>query len=237
MNVLSAWRHLALAIGVASLSYFFSSTAALRPKRAMRYLPGERNRGAELGLSVAARTRMIRTPVHAWLSTCARRRLSRWMIREWSRAATAARARTCAAATARSTRITKCRRGAMAAAASMPSGNGSTTRGRNRISAADSTTKGPGSSLWGFTPGHGGFPGFGFPGWGVAPGFGFPGWHGGFPQQGGWPHGGNGPHHGGGHHGDQNGGDEIDVDRLSRATLTGKLSPQRGAICAPNHNF
>jgi hypothetical protein len=55
--------------------------------------------------------------------------------------------------------------------------------------------QGQGFSPW--APGWGGLPGFGFPGFGVNPGFGFPGWNG-FPQHGGW-HGGHGQHDGGQH--------------------------------------
>jgi hypothetical protein len=65
--------------------------------------------------------------------------------------------------------------------------------------------QGPGFAPWGAAPGFGGFPGFGFPGTGFTPGFGFPGGHG-FPQQGNW-HGGHGHHHGGGQ-GNHGGHDE-----------------------------
>ena len=91
------------------------------------------------GSFVAAPTRTIRTTVRALPNTSGCRRSSRSRTNVSSQADTTARRRTCAAPTDRPSRTTTSKPGAMAAAASTPSGNGSTTRGKSRTFKAAST--------------------------------------------------------------------------------------------------
>jgi hypothetical protein len=207
MNVLSAWRHLALAIGVASLSYFFSFTSAR----------------AQSGPCATCTVSETEAPSWAF-------RRSTYSHDPYTGARVAQYMRTPPVEPLDDPRIVTSRY--RRSRTNLRGSNGSFDtyyevqawgNGRGGIDAewerfhdawkesylsGGSYNQGPGFNPWGFTPGHSGFPGFGFPGWGVSPGFGFPGWQGGFSQQGGWPHGGNGPHHGGGHHGNMNDGDD-----------------------------
>jgi hypothetical protein len=204
MNVLYAWRHLAVAIGVASLSYFFSFTTSRAENGPCAICPVDetvtpswvfrRSTYSHDPYAGARVAQYMRTPPVEPLDD------PRMVTSRYRRSRTNLRGTNGSFDTYYEVQAWGNGRGGIDA-----EWERFHDAWKESYLSGGFYNQGPGTSPWGLGPGFGGFPGVGVPGWGVTPGFGFPGWHG-LPQHGGF-HGGHG-NHGDNHHGNKKNGEK-----------------------------